>query len=79
MGAMRMHHSVCHHASITEVESSSIRRTFSLILKHEPALQNLKIHARASFAQSMDFEQYMLFRGTGAASAPSEQAVSRQS
>jgi len=79
MGAMRMHHSVCHHASITEVESSSIRRTFSLILKYEPALQSLEFHARASFAPRMEFEQCMLFRGTGAASAPSEQAVSRQS
>jgi hypothetical protein len=79
MGAMRMHHSVCHHASITEVESPSIRGTFSLVLKHEPALQNLEFHARASFAQRMACEQCMLFRGTGAASAPSEQAVSRQS
>jgi hypothetical protein len=79
MGAMRMHHSVCHHASITEVESSSIRRTFSLILKHEPALQNLEFHARASFAQRMDFEQCMLFRGRALCWRPSEQAVSRQS
>ena len=79
MGAMHMHRSVCHHASITEVESSSIRGIFSLVLNYKPALQSLKIHARASFALRMEYEQCMLFRGTGAASAPSEQAVSRQS
>jgi hypothetical protein len=72
MGAMRMHHSVCHHASITEVESSSIRGTFSLVLEHEPALQNLKIHARASFAQRMEYEQCMLFRGRALCWRPSE-------
>jgi hypothetical protein len=79
MGAMRMHHSVCHHAPITEVETFSNCSTFSLVLKHGSALKNLKIHARASFTQRMKYEQSMLFRGTGAASAPSEQAVSRQS
>ena len=57
-----MHHSVCHHASITEVKSPSIRGIFSLVLNYKPALQSFKIHARASFAQRMDFEQCMLFR-----------------
>ena len=79
MGAMRMHRTVCHRATIIEVDTSSNRSTFSLVLKHEAALQNLEIHARVPFAQRMEYEQCMLFRGTGAASAPSEQAVSRQS
>jgi hypothetical protein len=78
MGAMRMHHSVCHHASITEVESPSIRDTFSLVLKHGSALQSLKINARASFAQRIEYEQCMLFRGRALCWRPSEQAVSRQ-
>jgi hypothetical protein len=79
MGAMRMHRTVCHRATIIEVDTSSNRSTFSLVLEHEAALQKLKIHARASFAQRMEYEKCMLFRGTGASSAPSEQAVSRQS
>lgn len=79
MGAMRMHRSMCHRATIIEVDTSSNRSTFSLVLEHEAALQNLEIHARVPFAQRMEYEQCMLFRGTGAASAPSEQAVSRQS
>jgi len=79
MGAMYMHRSVCHHASITEVESSSIRGIFSLVLKHEPALQNLEVHARASFAHRMEHEQCMLFRGRALCWRLGEQAVSRQS
>lgn len=62
MGAMRMHHSVCHHATIIEVDAFLNRSTFSPLLKHEAALQNLEIHARVPFARRMEYEQCMLFR-----------------
>lgn len=78
MGAMRMHRTVYRRASIIEVDNSSNRSTFSPLLEHEAVLQNHEIHARAPFAQRMEHEQCMLFRGTRVASAPREETVSRQ-